>query len=131
MALKRTKWDIVFSKYYRVRDNWTCQRCSKTLPEGSMGLHCSHFVGRSNYATRFNEDNCEALCFGCHRILGGNPIEHREHKLMILGEERFQELVEESRLLLKKRDICTEEFYQEIKAKLKDLTDSLVYDGDE
>ena len=62
MAIKRTKWDVVFSNYIRYRDNWTCQRCKKQYIEKSQGLHCSHFYGRRSWATRIEPCNAMALC---------------------------------------------------------------------
>jgi hypothetical protein len=88
-------------------------------------------VGRGHYTTRYDEDNCEALCVKCHQRLGANPNKHTDRKIMLIGYERYQELKRKQNLFIKKRDICTEEFYQEMKAKLKGLTDSFVYDGDE
>jgi hypothetical protein len=52
--------DKVFSKYIRERDK-KCVRCGKTT-----GLTCSHFWSRKHLATRYDEDNCDALCFPCH-----------------------------------------------------------------
>ena len=47
-----------------------------------------------NWSVRYDDDNCEALCYGCHSYLGGNPNEHHEYKLEKLGEERFEALRE-------------------------------------
>lgn len=42
---------------------------------------------------RFDEDNTEALCYGCHSYLGGNPHEHSKHKLKKLGTKKMDELI--------------------------------------
>ena len=76
MAIKRTKWDIVFSDYIRNRDNWTCQKCGKKYHEKSAGLHCSHFYGRRSWATRIEPANAMALCYGCHLHVGSFPMDH-------------------------------------------------------
>ncbi|MEA2036440.1 MAG: recombination protein NinG [Nanoarchaeota archaeon] len=102
MKIKRDKADIVFSKYIRTRDNWTCQRCGKRYPEGSQGLHCSHYHGRSKENTRFNDDNCSAICFGCHQYFTSHPLEHTEWKKIQLGEEEFDKLTLKANTYCKK-----------------------------
>ena len=117
--IKRTKWDAVFSKYIRTRDNWTCQRCAKKLPQGSMGLHCSHFFGRAKYSTRFDFENCEALCYGCHQYLTSHPNEHRSHKVLKLGAERFNKLTLRSNQRAKRSQILSKENYDYLKQRLR------------
>ena len=119
--IKSTKWDKVFSKYIRTRDEWVCQRCGKGHPPNSQGLHNSHFVGRGNYSTRFDVDNCEALCYGCHRYLGSNPSEHRQHKIDMLGKEAYDALVERAKCLTKRSSILTKDFYEYLKQKLVEI----------
>jgi len=123
MAIKRTKWDVVFSNYIRHRDNWTCQRCNKKYPEKSQGLHCSHFYGRRSWATRLEPANAMALCFGCHQHVGSFPKDHVE-----LWELRFTEEEKDyvNRLHIdfniKKKDIATEENYKLLKMMLMGYT---------
>ena len=121
MYIKTTKWDKVFSKYVRTRDLWTCQRCGSGHLPNSQGLHNSHYVGRGNYSTRFDEDNCEALCYGCHQYLGSNPVLHRDHKVEKLGQKRFDALMERSRHLTKRNKVLTKEFYVTLKQKLEEI----------
>lgn len=74
--IKRSRTDILFSEYIRLRDNWTCQKCGKTFIQGvdSRGLHCAHmWFGRGNIKTRWEPLNCLALCIGCHNWLGQHP----------------------------------------------------------
>ena len=126
MAIKRTKWDVVFSNYIRNRDDWTCQRCGKKYPEKSQGLHCSHFYGRRSWATRIEPANAMALCFGCHLHVGSFPKEHVE-----LWESRFSEEeknhVNEKHIdfSIKKRDVATEEHYKLLKMMLMKYTGEL------
>ena len=84
--------DREWSKYIRTRDMWTCQRCSKQYDPPTSALHCSHFWSRGNWSVRFDEDNTEALCYGCHSYLGGNPVEFHKYYLEKLGQERFDAL---------------------------------------
>ncbi|MCH7541954.1 HNH endonuclease, partial [Patescibacteria group bacterium] len=58
--------DRLFSRYIRYRDNWTCQRCGKRFEEKAQNLHNSHYWGRGDESTRFDTENCDALCSYCH-----------------------------------------------------------------
>ena len=116
MAIKRTKWDVVFSDYIRYRDNWTCQRCNKKYIEKSQGLHCSHFYGRRSWATRIEPCNAMALCFGCHQHVSSFPKDH-----VNLWESKFTEEEKDyindlhKNFSIKKRDIATKENLEHLK----------------
>ena len=87
--------DKLFSDCIRERAEWTCERCGAYKPEGQrMGLHCSHFHGRGKWSTRFDPDNCESLCYGCHSYLGAHPYEHEKRKRECLGDFIFELLLE-------------------------------------
>lgn len=58
--------DLLFSRFIRGRDGWTCQKCHRKFKEGDPGLTCSHFFGRAKESTRFDPENCDALCRACH-----------------------------------------------------------------
>ena len=118
--MKRSKWDKVFSNAVRVRDKWTCQRCKKYYPEGRrQGLHCSHFYGRAKYSSRFDFDNAEALCYGCHQYLGSHPEEHRKHKIMKIGASKFNRLTLRSNNRASKKDLLSNWHYKYLKEKLR------------
>ena len=90
---KIDKADSLFSKWIRRRDNNTCQRCKRKFLDGEAGLHCSHFYGRVNESTRFEPDNCVAICYGCHKYFDETDREaYRDFKLKQLGEKRFNSL---------------------------------------
>lgn len=96
-AIKIRAADKWFSLCIRERANWTCERCDKRCPDDKrMGLHCSHFHGRGKWATRFDPDNCRALCYGCHSYVGGNPDIHRRDMLEVLGPGLYETLLERS-----------------------------------
>lgn len=81
--------DKHFSLYIRTRDNFTCQRCKKK----SESVACSHFFGRRIENTRFDPENCVALCYGCHKYFDETNREaYRDFKLEQLGEKRFNAL---------------------------------------
>ena len=115
--------DREWSKYIRTRDNWTCQRCSKQYDPPTSALHCSHFWSRGNWSVRFDEDNTEALCYGCHSYLGGNPVEFHKYYLEKLGQERFDAL-EKRKNTPKSGSVKyykSKEFRLTIKEKMKEL----------
>ena len=118
--MKRSKWDKVFSDAVRTRDKCSCQRCNKYYPSGKrQGLHCSHFYGRAKYSTRFDFDNAEALCYGCHQYLGSNPEEHRKHKMIKIGKSTFQKLTLRSNNRASKKDLLSNWHYKYLKDKLR------------
>lgn len=97
MGQKKPSVDLLdreFSRYVRTRDNFTCQRCATQYAENATGLHCSHFIGRANRATRWDLENCDALCNGCHQYFETHKAtKYREWKRAQLGDERFELLV--------------------------------------
>ena len=94
--------DIIFSKIVRARDKFRCQRCNKFYPEGK-GLQCSHFYGRVNRSTRFDLDNAETLCHGCHRYFDETNREaYRDFKLKKLGQKKFDALKVRANMSVKK-----------------------------
>ena len=116
--------DSIWSKYIRTRDNWTCQRCDKKYAPPTSALHCSHFWSRGNWSVRFDFFNCQALCYGCHSYLGGNPQEHREFILNKLGQKEFDALQKRRNTPLKsgqKKYLLSKEFRKEIQLMLDNL----------
>lgn len=88
------KADALFSKWVRDRDG-KCVRCGKT-----EHLQCSHFWPRAASHTRFDPENCDTLCYGCHygdRYHGweyAKQGEYRTFKISQLGEEKYRKLEE-------------------------------------
>lgn len=85
--ITRDPADTAFSNYIRERDGWACRRCGKQYTQPTMGLHCSHFMSRRHEGTRFDPENCDALCYGCHSYFGTHPYEHREWQIKLKGED--------------------------------------------
>jgi len=95
MKIKIDKADKVFSEFIRRRDG-RCVKCESTGdgPLGIVGLQCSHYFGRRSESTRFDPENCDALCFGCHQIWGSDDREgYRAFKIKQLGERGFKLLM--------------------------------------
>lgn len=104
MKIRIDKADAVFSEYIRRRDG-RCMRCGKagTGPKGILGLQCSHYFGRARESTRFANDNCIALCWGCHQYWGSTDREaYRKFMIRNFGEKRFAMLTVQANLPVRK-----------------------------
>jgi hypothetical protein len=92
--IKIDKADELFSVYIRLRDK-RCVRCGKLgEPDKKgrliVGLQNSHFFNRWREGTRFDEENCDTLCMGCHEYWGEKDYEaYRDFKINRLGKSRF------------------------------------------
>jgi hypothetical protein len=87
--IKVDKQDQLFSKMIRERDA-QCVFCGKG---SDWQLQNSHFWGRGHKATRFDPENCDALCFTCHMSNEGNKQGfYRTWKLSQLGKKRYEAL---------------------------------------
>lgn len=118
-AVKLRRSDILFSQYIRTRDNWTCQRCGMYYEPPTRALHCSHFKGRGKEATRFDPENADALCYGCHRYFTSFPDEHYQWQVKRKGQKAIDALILRANGY-KKRDDKMEAIIW--KAALEDLT---------
>ena len=103
LKVKKLDPDYWFSLCVRERAGWTCECCGKhyepTISEvtgnpANPGLHCSHYIGRANYSTRFDPLNADAHCYGCHAKFEGNPHLFLGWKVEQLGNERYDILIE-------------------------------------
>lgn len=97
--------DREFSLFIRKRD-MHCQRplcLSRHL--GPKELDCSHFIGRSNYATRYDPENCIALCRFCHGLWETEKDgAYREYMRRRLGYQKLGALERRSKKAVKRRD---------------------------
>lgn len=94
MRISIDKADQLFSRYIRLRDKM-CVRCKKSGygQDGIEGLQNSHFFGRRKESVRFDVENCDSLCFGCHRIWETEDREaYRAFKIRQLGQDGFDRL---------------------------------------
>lgn len=89
-TIKIDKADSLFSKYIRLRDK-ECLRCHRkgSGDLGITGLQCSHFYGRRKESTRFDPENADSLCAGCHRYFTEHKTEYTEWKIEKLGDKRY------------------------------------------
>lgn len=112
--------DKVFSDFIRTRDGWKCQRCGTPYTPPTKALQCSHYFGRGAENTRFDPENCDALCTYCHSYWGSTDKEgYRNFKIKQLGQAGFDRLMIRSNTY-KKRDrkmslLVVREMLREIK----------------
>lgn len=123
MPIKLRSTDTTFSNYIRERDGWNCQRCHKHYDKEStadrQGIHCSHYWGRGHESTRFDPDNCVALCYGCHRLWGHGDLrdDYKAYMEKRLGKQGFKNLAIRAQQYCKRDDKL-------IKIYLKQLTNA-------
>jgi hypothetical protein len=109
VKVKERKTDKLFSDYIRARDGWRCLACgeiSKDYRQNKQGLHCSHYWGRGHENTRFDPENCIALCWYHHHFSWGHGDGRQEYTDFMkrrLGEEGFN-LLDVRAHTYKKRD---------------------------
>lgn len=130
--------DYWFSLCVRQRAGWSCESCGKHYAPwisaknelANPALHCSHYIGRANYATRFDPLNVDAHCYFCHTTFEGNPHEFRIWKLQRLGQELYDIVIEKSKNVMlgkqarKEKALISEHYKQQfylMKAGKKDF----------
>ena len=102
-CMKRENWstnkaDKIFSSHIRERDK-VCYFCPNPASQ------CSHFWGRANSATRYDPENCNGICGGCHMRHEGNKQGlYRTRKLSQLGTRNYNELQRRAQSTVKRRD---------------------------
>lgn len=93
------KADLQFSHWIRDRDKGLCFFC------GKKGSQNSHFGGRGNSATRYDPENCDYSCGGCHmRHEGNKQYLYRDMKIKQLGEEGYGKLELRVQSIMKRED---------------------------
>ncbi len=62
--------DKVFSLWIRERDGGVCISCGVKKPIKEM--QNGHYISRSHFNTRWDEQNCSCQCVGCNIFKSGN-----------------------------------------------------------
>lgn len=111
--------DDAFSQWIRLRDK-ECRRCHSKVRFNGKGLpvshQASHYKGRRKENSRFDPDNVDTLCGGCHGFFTENPNLHDEWQIRVKGQDKVDEIILRSNFY-KKRDRMAELIYW--RAKLK------------
>ena len=119
--IKIDKADRAFSEYIRTRDHWTCQRCGKRYEPPTTSLQCSHFQGRGKESTRFDEENADAMCAGCHMYFTTYPAEHVAWQVNRKGQQTVDLIVLRSNQYMKKDRQLAYIYWRERLKELKEM----------
>lgn len=105
MKIKIDAADSWFSKYVRLRDG-ECRRCRSKVNYNANGdpisHQMSHFQGRRKEATRFDLENGDTLCGGCHQYFTANPGEHYMWQVSTKGQSVVDAVIIRSNSYCKK-----------------------------
>ena len=121
---RERKTDKLYRQYLRERQNYTCQHpnCRRIYPvDGDLNnLTVSHFWGRGHEGTRFDDENCDLLCwYPCHQNWQSEGRkEYEAFMVQKLGVEGYNRLMIRAKTP-KPRDDKMDEFI--IKKKLEQL----------
>lgn len=98
--------DKIFSQFIRLRDK-ECKRCHSLVQFNAKGMpithEASHYFGRGKESTRYDVENVDTFCTGCHVQWGSEDREaYRDFKIKQLGENGFKALMVRANLPKKK-----------------------------
>ena len=95
--------DTIFSIYIRrkdaIDDIATCVTCGKK--DHYKKLQCGHFMSRSNYSTRWDENNVGVQCYGCNISRSGEQFKFS----LYLGNKLSEEMLIKSKQVVKFADV--------------------------
>jgi len=128
MKVKIDPADIAFSRYIRLRDG-QCMRCGSLVKFNANGdpisHQDSHFQGRRKEATRFDPENSDTLCGGCHLYFTANPAEHYMWQVGKKGQATVDAIVVRSNRYVKKDRVMQKlvwaQAYKDLKSERKGL----------
>lgn len=122
MRVKIDKADTIFSKYVRLRDK-KCMRCQSPVKFNDRGdpitHQASHFQGRGKESTRFDEENVDTMCGGCHMYLTAYPAEHYMWQVKQKGQKTVDAIVLRSNQYMKKDRVMAHLYWNERYKELK------------
>ncbi len=88
--------DQWFSKYVRLNAG-ECRRCHSRVQYNAAGdpisHQASHFQGRRKEATRYDLENVDCLCGGCHKYFTAMPFEHVQWQIATKGEDTVNAII--------------------------------------
>lgn len=88
------KLDVVFSEYIRRRNSVNGKACCVTCGKVDewKKMHAGHFMSRTKYATRWDEENVQVQCVRCNRFSQGEQYLFS----LYLGADKAKELYDKS-----------------------------------
>ncbi len=118
MRIKTTTEDRLFSEYIRKKSGGVCSACGTY--KGWENLQATHFISRRYKHIRWDEDNVSAQCAGCHFRFHDNPHDHHRWKVEQLGADKYERLVERSRVLAVGEHKVTKDKLKDLRADLRE-----------
>jgi hypothetical protein len=115
--MKLDPLDILFSRYIKLLAGGICEYCGQR--PNSRGYHTHHFIGRRYLNTRYEQDNCVALCMSCHNLMGDFPDESQAFFVKRVGSQRAEELKIIARTYHKMTPERREKIKEELNNKIK------------
>ena len=120
LKLTTKQGDRAMSRLVRERDPY-CFFCRQR-----PSIQNSHFWGRGNSATRYDFENCDGVCGGCHMDNEGSKQGHyRDLKIKQLGKEKYDSLERRGRSVMK-REIALKTFQNYLEANYQERLKALI-----
>ena len=116
MAIKRDKYDAVFSELVRERADYACEYCGVT--KETRQIECCHIFGRRNVAVRWHGMNAVALCHHHHRHFTENPLAFNSWLESTLGRGHLDLLREKANTIRKWKQWEKDEMYAHYRSEL-------------
>lgn len=73
----------------KTRSRGRCEKRCEGKPMAVPDLQNSHGIGRSYLATRYDQGNLFASCFGCHKYFTDRPFEFHDFLVARWGQDGF------------------------------------------
>jgi hypothetical protein len=114
--------DSAYSKYVRLSQG-KCQRCGSSVRFNDNGdpvsHQLSHFQGRRKENTRYDLENTDCLCGGCHKYFTSMPFEHVQWQIKTKGQQTVDLIILRSNQYCKKdrkmQQMIWEKAYKDLK----------------
>lgn len=117
MAIKRDKYDKIFSDLVRDAAQFTCQRCGRE--DSKMEL--AHNLGRRATWTRYDPRNAACLCTTCHFRIDENAYEKISLFTRLKGQETCELMRQRFSASFKTPKGFKDEIYEHYKNEVKRL----------
>lgn len=97
--------DSEFSHWIREKFSYTCEMCGFYEEPPTQRIQCSHYIGRSHKATRYDPENCDVLCASCHHKMEDlKQYDYRDWKIKKMGEDAHTKLRQKGNTSLGEKD---------------------------
>lgn len=117
------KLDAIFSEYIRRKHAdkngiVKCYTCNKKAYWKGEGMQNGHFISRSSRILRWREDNCRPQCYACNCMRYGQAYIFGANLNKEFGFNKAEELLIESKKIIKQSDQDLLDLIDEYKEKV-------------